>query len=297
MSTPLDRRCYADDPTLEDRVFALLETWFVGISARRNEAARLGSRWEDCSTPYVHEEKGQIVSHVGLIEMPYVVHGQRHRFGGIHGVCTHASARRRGHFRRLMEALLEDCEGRYETLELSTENPEYYEPFGFRVVPEHRFVANVAHRSGRTLPLGSVQGFQSFDASQAGAVERLDRLLRERTPVSSRVGLVEELDVFKFSNGSDGLHYSSNLDCFAVYEIAGTRLVLSDLVARELPSLDDLLTEVAGTIESVEFHFSPDRFDVETRSELFRYDRDVFMVRGPFAAEGEAFMVPPPARH
>ena len=32
-------------------------------------------------------------------------------------------------------------------------------------------------------------------------------------------------------------------------------------------------------------------------TELFRFDGDYYMVRGPFAAEGEAFMVPPPARH
>jgi hypothetical protein len=39
------RRSYADDPTLADRVFALLETFFTGIGKRQSEAAQLGFYW------------------------------------------------------------------------------------------------------------------------------------------------------------------------------------------------------------------------------------------------------------
>ena len=290
MSTARYRRSYAADPTLSDRVFGLLETWFTGIAKPRRRAAELGSRWDDCSTPFVCEKDGQIISHVGLLEMSYVIHGERHQLGGVHGVCTLESERRQGHFRRIMEELLEYCDGRFETLELGTENPEYYEPFGFRVVPEHRFVAAVASPGG-------CKGFRPVDATREGDLERLDRLLDARTPVSNRVGVVDERDVFKFSQGTEGLHYSEALDCFAVFAIEGARLVLSDVVAQELPPLEALLSQLAPPIEEVEFHFSPDRFDVAARPELFRFDADYYMVRGPFAAEGEAFMVPPPARH
>lgn len=284
------RRNYLDDPKLSDRVFDLLETWFVGIAEPRRVALRLGGRWDDCSTPFVHEDAGRIVSHVGLLEMPYVVHGKRVQLGGVHGVCTLESERRKGHFRRLMEELLAYCEPRFETLVLSTEHPEYYEPFGFRVVPEHRFVADVASSGGR-------KGFRPFDIDRADDLRRLDDLLERRTAVSNRVGIVQEQQVFKFSQGTTGLHYSEALDCFAVLDFQGRRLVLSDLVAREIPSLPQLLAEVESPVDEVEFHFSPDRFDVAARPELYRWDTDFYMVRGPFAAEGEKFMVPPSARH
>ncbi len=284
------KRSYADDPTLSDRVFDLLETWFVGIGARRSEAATLGSTWDACSTPFVCEENGQIVSHVGLLETTIVVLGQETRLGGVHGVCTLESERRKGHFRRCMESLLEDCEGRLETLVLTTENPEYYEPFGFRTVAEHKFVAPVA-------PRAKASAFRPFDLARAGELDRLDRLLEERTPVSNVYGVVRELDIFKFSQGSQGLYYSDDLDCFAVFELSGSRTTIIDVVARELPPIDELLARIPSHTETVEFYFSPDRFDVAARPEIFRYDQDQFLVRGPFAAEHEHFMVPPPARH
>ncbi len=284
------RRSYTEDPKLADRVFALLESWFTGIGARRREAARLGSLWEECSTPFVHEKDGQLISHVGLLEMPYVIKGERRRLGGVHAVCTLESERRRGHYRRIMEELLEFCDGRFETLELCTENPEYYEPFGFRIIPEQRFVADVAW-------VGGNGGFCAFDSTRSGELGRLDRLLTERVPVSELVGVFDEHDVFKFSQGGDALYYSEELDCFAVFEVSDSRLRLFDVVARELPSLEALLAQLAPAIGTVEFHFSPDRFDVDARPEPLQSDSDYYMVRGPFAAEGEAFMVPPSARH
>jgi hypothetical protein len=290
MSTPRCRRRYVDDPTLSDRVFDLLATWFTGIAGPRRAAAQLGSLWDHCSTPFVVEQEGRIISHVGLLEMSYVIEGERHLLGGVHGVCTVESERRKGHFRRIMEELLEYCEGRFETLELGTENPEYYEPFGFRVVPEHRFVAKVASPGG-------CEGFRPVDATSGADVRLMDRLLSERSAVSNRVGVVAERDVFKFSQGTRGLHYSESLDCLAVIEREGGRLTLSDVVAAEMPSLEQLLAQLATPIGEVVFHFSPDRFDVDARPELYCHDDDRYMVRGPFPAEGEAFMVPPPARH
>ncbi len=290
MLAPRLRRSYADDPTLGDRIFDLLETCFTGIGKRRRVAAQLGSLWERCSTPFVCEKHGRIVSHVGLLEMSYVIKGERHNLGGVHAVCTLESERRQGHFRRIMEELLEFCDDRFETLELDTEHPEYYEPFGFRVIPEHRFVASVACAGGG-------DGFRPIDAMRKSDLELLDRLLSERTPVSNLVGVANERDVFKFSQGTDALYHSEALDCLAVFEFEGSRLLLSDVVARELPPLEGLLSQLAPPVEEVEFLFSPDRFEVDARPESFRFDGDYYMVRGRFAAEGEAFMVPPPARH
>ena len=194
----------------------------------------------------------------------------------------------------LMEELLEYCEGRFETLELGTANPEYYEPFGFRIVPEHCFVAKIPSSCS------GAEGFRPFDLSLDGELTRLDRLLTERTPVSHVAGVVNELDIFKFSQGRSDLHYCRELDCFAVFERIESRLALYDVIARELPPFDRLLSALSftvGSVDEVGFYFSPDRFDVDARPELFRYDDDHFMVRGPFGIESDHFMIPRSSRH
>jgi predicted N-acetyltransferase YhbS len=290
MSTPLCRRDYAVDPGLCDPVFELLETWFVGIGVRRTAALQLGSDWRNCSTPFVCERGGRVISHVGLLEMSYVVGGERLQFGGVHAVITLESERRRGHFRRIMEELLDYCDGRFAALELGTENPEYYEPFGFRVVPEYRFAAPVRSTGGTA-------GFRAIDPGSIQDVALLDRLLTDRTPVSNRLGVVDERDVFKFTQGVEDVFYSAALDCLAAFEIEGRRMLLSDVVANELPSIDAILHELEQPIDEVVFHFSPDRFDVDAHPEAYRHDGDVYMVRGPLGIETEPFMVPPPARH
>jgi hypothetical protein len=75
------------------------------------------------------------------------------------------------------------------------------------------------------------------------------------------------------------------------------RLLLRDVVASRLPTLGELLRELPGPAAEVVFCFSPDKFEVEAEALPVPEDEGVLMVRGPFAAEGRPFMLPPTARH
>ena len=302
MSQPQTRRSYAADPALCNRVFELLDTWLPSLSARRRDAEALRWRWQQCSTPFVAERDGRVISHVGVLETHWVCSGVEHRVGGVHAVCTLAEERRRGLYRGLMEEVLAHCDARYETVKLCTEHPEYYEPFGFRVVPDHRFRVRVDPRSGQP-------GFRSVDLGRADELELLDRLLAARTPVSEVLGVVRDHDLFKFNLVGDTLHYCEELDLLAVVERSDGRLQIDDLIGRELPDLGDLLARVTGPVDEVVFHFRPDRLGVDADPEPFRFDGDVLMVRGLFpldppdpvarvdGASPLEFMLPPPARH
>nr|CAA88046.1 protein expressed during heterocyst differentiation [Nostoc sp. PCC 6720] len=68
-----------------------------------------------------------------------VIMGQRVTVGGIHGVATRPEFRRKGYYREVIEEVLEYCDQIYETLILTTPEPEYHLPFGFRVVEEYIF--------------------------------------------------------------------------------------------------------------------------------------------------------------
>ena len=73
-----------------------------------------------------------------------------------------------------------------ETVVLNTGNPEYYEPFGFRRIPEHRFRLrwNRGPRAVGTEPM------RQLDYENPDDVALLRELLAERTPVSRRLGVV-----------------------------------------------------------------------------------------------------------
>ena len=290
----MHRRSYADDETLCDRVFDLLHTWIPELCDMRRRAERLRWRWQDVSTPFVHERDGRVISHVGVLEMNLVCHGEVRRVGGLHAVCTLAGERRRGLFRGLMEGVLDHCDQHYQTLELSTEHPEYYEPFGFRRIPELRFVVDVESPGGR-------DGFRPLRLDEVRDLDRLDELLRQRVPVSRSLAVVDELDVFKFNQGTGAnLHYCEELDLLAVMSRGDDgQLVIEDLVTRELPDLTTLLALVVEPVRQTVFHFNPEHLSVDARP--IRVEDDHFMVRGEFpygdSNELPQGMLAPPARH
>ncbi len=283
------KRSWAEEPALCDAVFDLLGHWIEVLPAMRRAAERLDWRWEDESTPFAIVEDGRVISHVGVLELPLVIAGREQVCAGIHAVCTLDSRRRQGLYRRVMEEVLDWCDARHETIELTTENPEYYEPFGFRRVPEHTFSARPAAPAGR----GDLRALRLDDAAD---IALLNRLLDTREPVSHVLGSRAPA-VFKFNHGlAGGLSYSPGLDAVLVLQREDGRVTLDDVVAAELPSFGRLLDSIGSPLEELRMRFTPDRFDVDALPVPAAGD-DHLMVRGPFAAEDVPLIVPPPLRH
>lgn len=283
---------FSDDPTLSERLFGLLETVFPGVRQAALNVRRLGASWESVSTPFLLFEDGQPVSHIGVIGLSLVLLGRIVTVGSVHAVATHPDYRRRGCYRRLMEEVLEYGTDHYGTLILTTGNPEYYEPFGFRVLREHLFTL------GSHSP-GGVDGLRLMNMQDAGDVALLNRLLERREPVSQVVGVINEKAIFCFNEGSRPLYYAEDLDTMVCMEMEGTTLKLFDVVAAELPSFDALLAMMPRRVDEVAVHFSMDRFTTEAVATPYVLDHggpSYLMGRGPFAAEGEAFTLPRSAR-
>jgi predicted N-acetyltransferase YhbS len=286
------KRSYSEEHTLVESVFDLLEIAFPGLRRTAKRAARLGGYWESVSTPFLHFESGRLVSHVGIIELPLVLMGRAERVGTLHAVATHPDCRRRGYFRQLMEEVIEYSANRYNTLILTTENPEYYEPFGFRVLEEHLLTANCASPGG-------VGDFRALNTEDPGDIALLNRLLDRREPVSEVVGVAAEKAVFCFNEGNKPLYYCGELDVMLSMEMDGSRLNLFDVVAPKLPSLEGIVERWPATVDQVNANFATDRFTTTTVATKRIFDHDgpsYFMARGPFAAEGEAFTMPRSAR-
>lgn len=286
------RLVFAEQPELTARLFELLDAVFPGLRERVAELRRLGAAWESVSTAFVRLEDGRPVAHVGVIELPLVLLGRPVSVGSVHAVATHPRHRRRGHYRRLMEEVLEHCDARYETLVLTTENPEYYEPVGFRVLQEHVFRL-------RCHSPGGAGRLRSLDLSDPGDVELLTRLLETREPVSRVVGVTDAKAVFCFNEMRRPLFYAGDLDALLCMEIEGSTLKLFDVVGPQLPSLDALLATMPRPIDEVVGHFSMDRLAPAAAPRPYVLDHDgpsYLMARGPFAAERRPFTLPRPAR-
>ncbi len=270
----MPRRSYESEPELCERLIEMLREWEEVLARMHEGARRLGAPWTACSTPFVHESGGRLVAHVGVVERSLVVAGREVRLGGIHAVYTRPEQRRRGVYRGLMEEALRHCDEHYPAAILSTAQPELYEPFGFRVVPEHHAVVRAEHPGG-----GS--GLRRLDWRAPGDRALLDRLLRTRAPVSARLGVIREDAVFKFNVALRDVDYCEALDAALVTHRAGDVLHLEDLVAPELPALDELLRGLPEPVHRVVLHFAPDGLGVDAEPRA-RDDGDWLMVRGEF---------------
>ena len=222
------KRSFQDDPQLSRDLFVLLDRVFPGLEQAAEDARTLGAHWESVSTPFTLEQQGQVVAHVGVIELSLVLLGETARVGSVHAVATHPDFRRRGYYRRLMDEVLRYGENRFQTLILSTENPEYYEPFGFRVVPEHCFRVRCDSEGGSN-------GMRLLDLGRPDDLALLLRLLKTRQPVSTVVGVVDDTVVFCFNEGTRPLWYAEDLDVVVCLEYETEKLMLFDVVGPRVP--------------------------------------------------------------
>jgi predicted N-acetyltransferase YhbS len=264
-------------------------------------AAALGFSWRAVSTPFVRREHGRAVAHVGVIEQPLVVAGERRRVGFIHAVCTDPAQRRRGHARALLEAALAHCGGRCETQVLTTQIPDFYARFGFRVVPQHAF--------SRPLPRPRAAAVGHALSETAADGRRLRRLLAARAPVSERLGTCEDGTVFVFAllltwGDLSRARYHESLDVVTVHEVHDRTLVLYDVAGATIPPLPALAEAIGADADRVVTLFVPDRlgdgftaepWDARRAAALGDHDFVDVMVRGPLDVAGP-FMLPALAR-
>lgn len=284
------KRSFADDSKVSEKLFELLEIVFPGISNAAQQIKQLGVAWESASTPFINFHNNIAISHVGVLEIPMQIMNNTMTVGGIHAVATHPEFRRRGYYREVMEEVLRYCDQLYQTLVLTTSNPEYYTPFGFRIIPEYIFKTKCKAQIG-------TNGFRVLDITAHQDVELLHRLLETRSPVSHIIGIVKEKPLFCFNEGSRTLYYAADLDLISCMNIENSQLHIFDIVAPKIHPLTEILERIPQIIEEVFIYFSPELLDLADIQALpYQIDDGVLMVRGEFAAEGQKFMLPRSAR-
>ncbi|UCE62112.1 MAG: GNAT family N-acetyltransferase [Phycisphaerales bacterium] len=287
------RRDYADDPRLLQHVFSLLDLAFPGLAAHARALQPIGLSWDEVSTPFLIFDGDRSISHVGVLEIPMIVDGQEMLIGGIHAVCTHPDHRRRGYFRLVMDEALAWCDERYATAMLIAGTPEIYEPFGFRVLRESRFVAPIRRSAGAQ----DGTRLRQLDLRLPDDLRCLHRLLDQRAPVSQRLGVIRERAVFPFQQAHKPMWYAEDLDAVLCFEIGDATLRLYDVVATRIPTFQQIVDRIDLPLERVEVYFAPDQLDATLSPQLHVLEENSYlMVRGEFPCGHSEIMLPRTAR-
>lgn len=123
--------------TKESPFLNLLEEAFPEIKANILRCEKIGFPWN--SKPFLKEEKGEILSHVGFLEYPIQINGQHHKVAALHTICTNTTYRGQGLASQLIQEALQWAEKRYEFVILFTGIPKFYEKLSFQSIQEYRF--------------------------------------------------------------------------------------------------------------------------------------------------------------
>lgn len=273
-------------------VFELLERVWPRLATAIPTSARLGARWQEMSTPFTETIEGRVVAHAGVLEVPLVLDGRAVVAAGVHAVCTAPDARGRGHARRVLEAALAHA-SRYDTILLHANDAALYRKFGFRDVEQVAFVSPVP-RGPKTASMRRLADTRTDDVALVHAA------FAERTPVSHVLGIggagpLFVMDEVLGCGGFARLWHAADLDAIIACDLDDEHVLqIYDVVARELPTIADIVARVPGRVDTVELLFVPDRVG-GTWTTRSLAPPDVFMVKGAFVGARE-LVLPPLAR-
>jgi GNAT superfamily N-acetyltransferase len=268
----------------------LLEESFPGIKANIIRCEKLGFPWN--SKPFLKEEKGEILSHVGFLEYPIQIDGQLHKAAALHAICTKSTHRGQGLASQLIQEALQWAEKQYEFVILFTEIPKFYEKLSFQCIQEYRFhLACKRPKGSKSLrPVISPHDNDLFSRS-----------FHHRAPLSNCLWVKDMGNIASFNTLFAtyptywSLHYCPSIDGMLSYEIKGKTLHLYDIISKEIPSLDLILDHLPAAIEEIYFYFSPDRLTQKAVPESYLYDHGHFMVYGAIPSVAP-FMIAPLSR-
>ena len=227
----------------------------------------------------------RLVANVSLYERRLFLRGECVSALGVQSVAVRPQWRGKGLFRDLMRRALRHADGRTELVILATETPSLYRPFGFRQVRETIFSAGWVSRQSQA-------GCRNLSLARNEDVALLLDLFSRRAPTSLFASACDHSSLFLLKAAlTPGIRlvHIPDLDAVVAIRTDADTLILLDIVAPEIPTLEDIRTHLDVECSRIEVHLTPDRLGWRPEGE---HPVDTgYMVRGPFLAEGSAYML------
>ena len=283
---------YPNDPEMRSETLALLGGIWTKLPRAVAQAQAMGADWFEMSTPFVEYEGGRIVAHVGVLEIPALIDGEACTLAGVHAVCAHREHRKRGHMRKAMERALAYADARFQTAVLWANDASIYGQFGFAAREESIWVGPVR---GDTLAWA-----RPLSLERAEDVELLREYLARREPVSPRLatrepGTLALLDLALWQPGPSLAHLP-DLECIVVYAVRERFLDLYDVIAEDMPSIDDIAARLGEKIDTAVVYFSADSLGDPGLWPEATTLIDQLMVRGRWLKDPRSFAFSPLSR-
>jgi len=269
------RQDYFDDPAAWAALAALLKDTF-GIDVSIQD--RLGGPDPTCMPFGYFNADGVCAANFSAFSMPMIIDGRPVRAAGFQSGAVRPQWRGKGLYRDLMNRAFGWCDEQgFELGILLTDKPALYEPYGFRVLPQHRFVGSAPPVA--TKPAGRARALSLDNATDIALIRHA---LQGRTPVSPVFAVAAQAEMFLLNSAFDaGIRLSLMEDWEAVvaWTSEGTMFELLDIAGKSIPPLSAILSALDQQPSHVEVCFPPGKLGWQATPEPSPFDISL-MVRG-----------------
>jgi GNAT superfamily N-acetyltransferase len=200
---------------------------------------------------------GCCVANAATFTLPLIINGKPVNAMGIQSVATRPVWRRRGLSHDLLARALRWCDANARLTFLMTSIPRFYEPMGFRTVPQFAYVGSA--------PAADPFSFacRRLDLRGDGDRRLLAQILRHRRPVSGHFAVDGSAGSFVLSlfdrTELSAWYLETKQAVVVTAERSDGMLCVVDVAAAELPALGDIMAAFGNQAEQVEVHFPPDQ--------------------------------------
>ncbi len=271
------RTDYRDQPAYRDAYFRFTPKVFDGVSFA--EWHHKGG-WNEHYQVFSLFDGDEIVSNVSVSVLTLLLVGQRARGIQFSAVGTLPSHRHQGLSRQLMTHVLEHYENSTDIFFLFANDSvlDFYPKFGFRLVQDYEFVAEMPELSSQPVA-------RLLDPHYADDWSLLTHYAHHRRPISQVCSATDYGHIFLYYalTRTNSVWYLEPLETVIAYEIQGDVLDIYDIASPHECNIHAVLRGLKlPNIKHIRFHFTPDLISIPTHA-IARDQREFpFFVRGTF---------------
>ncbi len=282
---------YSQDPLLFQRCMNLINEVFPGCQEFALSGSKYNASWSEASTPFIVEQKGEIIAHAGVLPITLMLNEKEHHTAAIHAVCVKPEHRGKGHFKQLMQEVMPYLEANFDSSILFTEKPYLYKNYPYKIMlPEYDFVVtekikfNTNNSDLRILHLDN-----------PADLKIVENLLFSRVPLSNQLSVFNKYGQSLFILNTMGrkIVYSEKLNTLIIFDITDGALYIKEIISSEQRNFSDVVELIPDHFEKIILQFCPDKFldEKDYKATLAKPD-SCMMVSDKFVFQGKHFRYP-----